>query len=129
MCFRGRTGGHVACITHQRKVKLKHSVGLKVRARLYIEQRRRTGLIKAITWRETARGHRTLDMTRRSNVLAGDQYDYTQANEIELNTSVSPTKPLKVLLPPPPPPLATPVDRGQTREGGRGGQRKAGGEK
>lgn len=63
-------------------------------------------------------------MTRRSNVLAGDQYDYTQANEIELNTSVSPTEPLKVLLPPPP--LATPVDHGQTREGGRGGERREG---
>lgn len=34
---------------------------------------RRMGLIKAITWRETARGHQTLDMTFRSNVLAGDQ--------------------------------------------------------
>lgn len=62
-------------------------------------------------------------MTRRSNVLAGDQYDYTHANEIELNTSVSPTEPLKVLLLPPPP-LATSVNRGQTREGGRGGERR-----
>lgn len=64
-------------------------------------------------------------MTRRSNVLAGDQYDYTRADEIELNTSVSPTEPLKVLLPPPP--LAALVDHGQTREGGRGrekGKRK-----
>lgn len=62
-------------------------------------------------------------MTRRSNVLAGDQYDYTQANEIELNTSVSPTEPLKVLLLPSPP-LFTSVDHGQTREGGRGGEKR-----
>lgn len=46
------------------------------------------GLIKAITWRETGRGHQTLDMTHRSNVLAKDQYDYTQTNQIGL-TSVA----------------------------------------
>lgn len=59
-------------ITHQRKVRLKHRLGLKVRAQLYIEQRGMR-LIKAIAWKETARGHQTLDMTFRSNVLAKDQ--------------------------------------------------------
>ena len=44
------------------------------------------GLIKAITWRETARGHRTLDMTYRSNVLAKDQYNYTQTNQTGLTS-------------------------------------------
>lgn len=32
-------GLHVVCITHQRKVRLKHGAGLKVRAQLYIEHR------------------------------------------------------------------------------------------
>lgn len=44
------------------------------------------GLIKAITWRETARGHQTLDMAYRSNVLAKDQYNYTKANQIGLTS-------------------------------------------
>lgn len=48
------------------------------------------GLIKAITWRETARGHQTLDMTYRSNVLAKDQYNYTQTKPDRLNISVAP---------------------------------------
>lgn len=51
-------GRHVACITHQRKVRLKHRVGLKVRARLYIEQREGWGLSKL------SLGERLLEVTK-----------------------------------------------------------------
>lgn len=51
-------GRHVVCITHQRKVRLKHRVGLKVRARLYIEQREGWGLSKL------SLGERLLEVTK-----------------------------------------------------------------
>lgn len=51
-------GQHVLCITHQRKVRLKHRVGLKVRARLYIEQREGRGLSKL------SLGERLLEVTK-----------------------------------------------------------------
>lgn len=51
-------GRHVVCITHQRKVRLKHIVGLKVRAQLYIEQRKGWGLSKL------SLGERLLEVTK-----------------------------------------------------------------
>ena len=51
-------GRHVVCITHQRKVRLKHRVRLKVRARLYIEQREGWGLSKL------SLGERLLEVTK-----------------------------------------------------------------
>ncbi len=51
-------GRHVVCITHQRKVRHKHRVGLKVRARLYIEQREGWSLSKL------SLGGRLLEVTK-----------------------------------------------------------------
>lgn len=48
----------MVCITHQRKVRLKHRVGLKVRAWLYIEQREGWGLSKL------SLGERLLEVTK-----------------------------------------------------------------
>lgn len=50
---------------------------------------RRMGLIKAITWRETARGHQTLDMTYRSNVLAKGSIQLHTDKLDRLNTGVA----------------------------------------